>query len=71
VLPALLPLCACAVQGDPPLPQVGLANPASVYCAEQGGRVVIRETDAGQVGDCRLPDGRVVEEWALYRAANP
>ncbi|MCS6845580.1 MAG: DUF333 domain-containing protein [Caldilineales bacterium] len=45
----------------------GLANPASVYCQEQGGRVEIRTTEAGQVGYCVFPDGSECEEWAFYR----
>ena len=50
---------------------VGMPNPASVYCAEQGGESVIRDTPEGQTGDCHLPDGRVVDEWDLYRANHP
>ena len=49
---------------------VGMANPASVYCEEQGGRVEIRQGPNGQIGYCHLPDGRVVEEWELFRAAS-
>jgi hypothetical protein len=45
----------------------GLANPASVYCEEQGGTVEIEETDDGQRGVCALPDGTRVDEWELYR----
>ena len=52
-------------------PPVGLANPASVYCAEQGGSSVPRETPQGTVSDCHLPDGRIIEEWALFRADHP
>ncbi len=70
-LSAFALLAACGVEATNPLGQVGLSNPASIYCAGQGGRVVIRETEAGQVGDCHLPDGRVVEEWALYRETHP
>ncbi|WP_301090637.1 DUF333 domain-containing protein [Sphingomonas sp.] len=46
-----------------------MANPASVYCIEQGGRSEVREGPDGQTGYCHLPDGRVVEEWELYRSA--
>lgn len=48
-------------------PTAGLANPAAVYCEEQGGQVEIRETDEGQVGYCVFPDGSECEEWAFYR----
>ena len=44
-----------------------LANPASVFCVQSGGKSEIRNGARGQYGVCRLPDGRVVEEWAYYR----
>jgi uncharacterized protein len=48
---------------------LGLANPASVYCQQQGGKLEIRHESHGQVGYCHLPSGQVVEEWALFRAS--
>jgi putative hemolysin len=44
-----------------------LANPASVFCVQSGGKSEIRQGSRGQYGVCILPDGRVVEEWAYYR----
>lgn len=45
-----------------------LANPASVYCEEQGGKLEIRtDADGGQVGYCLFEDGSECEEWAYYR----
>jgi len=44
-----------------------LANPASVFCVQSGGKSEIRKAPRGQYGVCRLPDGRVVEEWAYFR----
>lgn len=47
---------------------VHLANPASVYCAESGGRIVTREQpNQGEYGVCVFEDGRECEEWALMR----
>ncbi len=46
---------------------VGLANPASVYCEEEGGQVEIRDAAAGQVGYCVFPDGSECEEWAFFQ----
>lgn len=46
---------------------VGLANPASVYCIEQGGTVEIRNEFNGQVGYCVFEDGSECEEWAYFR----
>jgi putative hemolysin len=50
---------------------VGLANPASVFCIEQGGTLELRNTMEGSVGYCHLPDGTVIEEWELFRAKGP
>jgi len=48
--------------------EVGLPNPAAVYCEEQGGRVEIRTAaDGGQYGICLFPDGSECDEWAFYR----
>ena len=47
---------------------VGLANPASAFCVEQGGTVEIVDEEGGQVGYCNLPDGTRVEEWEYFRA---
>ena len=44
-----------------------LANPASVFCVKSGGKSEIRNGPRGQYGVCRLPNGRVVDEWSYYR----
>ena len=46
---------------------VGLPNPASVHCTDQGGELEIRDETDGQVGYCIFPDGSECEEWAFYR----
>lgn len=67
----ILSLAGCAA---PPPSDTGsekgirMPNPASVHCAEQGGTVEMRQGPEGVTGYCHLPDGRVVEEWELYRA---
>jgi hypothetical protein len=49
-----------------------LANPASVFCAQTGGRSeILRTASGGQLGICILPGGEVVEEWAYFRAHHP
>lgn len=55
----------------PATPMLGMANPASQFCVQQGGRLRIVRTAQGEVGLCTLPDGREVEEWALFRAHHP
>jgi putative hemolysin len=45
-----------------------IANPASAYCEEEGGKVDIRTAEDGsQGGVCVYPDGSECEEWAFYR----
>ena len=45
---------------------VGLANPASVYCEEQGGTLRNEETEEGTRGVCVLPDGTECGEWDYF-----
>ncbi|MBB3882504.1 putative hemolysin [Acetobacter oeni] len=47
---------------------IGMPNPASVYCQKVGGTLEIRKEAGGSVGYCHLPNGRVVEEWSLFRS---
>lgn len=45
----------------------GVANPASVFCEEQGGDLDIRkDADGNERGFCVFADGTEVEEWAYY-----
>ncbi len=63
-------LVGCVVSPTPAQPTVesGLANPASVYCEEQGGQLEIRTgDDGGEYGVCVFSDGSECEEWAYYR----
>lgn len=51
---------------------VGLANPASVNCVDQGGQLVMKEKpDGGQYALCYFDDNRACEEWAMYRGECP
>jgi putative hemolysin len=45
----------------------GIANPASVFCAQNGGKLEIRDEAGGQVGYCIFGDGSECEEWAYLR----
>lgn len=56
--------------GTTPSGSVGMANPASTNCIEMGGTLEIVEGADGQFGLCHLPDGRVCDEWALFRDGN-
>jgi len=66
-------LVSAAVEGTgKEKPGFGLANPASTYCIEQGGRLVIQKRgDGGEYGVCIFPDHRQCEEWALFRGECP
>lgn len=47
---------------------IGMANPASVYCVEQGGELDIRmDAQGGQYGVCIFADGTECGEWAYFR----
>jgi putative hemolysin len=46
----------------------GLANPASVYCGQVGGKTEIKKDATGaEYGMCTFPNGSSCEEWALFR----
>jgi putative hemolysin len=64
----LLALAAAAI----PRSALALANPASLFCAQSGGRSENLLTASGaQLGICVLPGGEIVEEWAYFRARHP
>lgn len=46
---------------------IGMANPASVYCTQNGGKSEIRSNEEGQYGVCVFPDGSECDEWKFFR----
>ncbi len=61
-------LVSCERKRVTPTPEAGIANPASVYCEKQGGKLDIRnDSSGGQVGICVFPDGSECEEWAYFQ----
>ncbi|MEE8662994.1 MAG: DUF333 domain-containing protein [Acetobacter sp.] len=48
-----------------------LANPASTWYIKRGGSLELRNLETGTQGICHLPDGRIIEEWALFRHDHP
>ena len=45
-----------------------MANPASVFCEQQGGKSVNRkDKDGNEYGVCVFPDGKEVDEWEYFR----
>ena len=58
-LPAPGPLCKTLSGPGGAGPGIGLANPASVYCAELG--------FAAEGETCTFPDGTACEQWSFFR----
>lgn len=53
-------------------PVMWIANPASVYCVEQGWESIIMEDEEwNQYWVCRFADWSEVDEWEYFRANNP
>ncbi|MFN2242683.1 MAG: DUF333 domain-containing protein [Anaerolineae bacterium] len=46
---------------------LGLPNPASAHCEDQGYTVELRTGENGTIGYCLFPDGTECEEWAFFR----
>jgi hypothetical protein len=59
---------ALAADGNDDGANIGLANPASVFCEEQGGTVeIVADEDGNQRGNCQLADGSEIDEWEYWR----
>ncbi len=74
VLPCLLVLAGCSTPSQPEAPkppQIGMANPASVYCQQKGGTLIPVSTAQGVSNNCKLPGGETIDEWALWRRDHP
>jgi putative hemolysin len=71
-----LAVVACGAQQQPtatPTPStfespLGLPNPASKFCEDQGYKLEMRtDANGGTAGFCIFPDGTECDEWAFYR----
>ena len=72
VMFSLLAACASQPEAAGRPGAVGMANPASVYCQQRGGKLeIVKDKDGGEVGYCTLPGGERIEEWALFRRDHP
>ena len=63
----LVTACGPEPTAAPTEPAIGMPNPASKFCVDQGYEIEIRDEAGGQVGYCLFPDGSECEEWAFYR----
>lgn len=67
-------LSACAAPSAPApatTPPVKIANPASVYCIQQSGKLRMQATGQGERALCILPNGQEVDEWVYFRQNHP
>lgn len=64
---ASLTACSTAQTQQDTTPKLGMPNPASQYCVQQGGKLSIKNEANGQVGYCHLSNGQVIEEWEFFR----
>ena len=65
---ALLTFAAASVEFGTTGEALALANPASVFCDQRGGRVETETAANGAVkGVCVLRDGTRIDEWAFFR----
>ncbi|TDR31827.1 putative hemolysin [Hydromonas duriensis] len=66
-------LQACVAPKGPkpaekPMKPIGMANPASVYCIEQGGELSIKkDANGNEYGICTFKNGKSCDEWAFFR----
>ena len=44
-----------------------IANPASEFCVNNGGKLEIKNSSQGDYGICNFDDGSVCEEWSFFR----
>ncbi|ROP61579.1 hypothetical protein EDF81_0050 [Enterobacter sp. BIGb0383] len=66
-VPLLVAGCSAPAEQKPLPAQVGMANPAAVYCLERHGERFPVQTPQGVRTECKLPGGETIEEWDLYR----
>jgi putative hemolysin len=71
----ILAICLAGCQNKPAddtnADNTQIANPASVFCTENGGKLEIANEEGGQRGICTLKDGTKCDEWAYFRGECP
>ena len=64
----VLTLAGCGNSENPVDENVEIANPASVYCEEQGWTLDLQKDEEGnEYAFCMLPSGLICEEWAYFK----
>jgi inhibitor of cysteine peptidase len=74
IVVGMLILSACTTKTSQSVPATNtperakIANPASEYCTQKGGKLETRQdASGGTAGVCVFPDGSQCDEWAFYR----
>ncbi|MFC0226738.1 putative hemolysin [Serratia aquatilis] len=72
----LLQGCVSKTNNDAPLPprvdkNIGMANPADVYCTKSGGKLTAKQNSQGQYSTCTMADGQEIDSWELFRRDHP
>ena len=69
----LLTACASAPTDTPAANSATarMANPASLNCIQQKGKLQTVKTAQGEVTYCLLPSGKKCEEWDMFRGNCP
>lgn len=67
----LLSACAATPQASSPQGSIQGANPASLNCLQNQGRLETVHTPQGAVTYCHLPGGKRCEEWDMFRGNCP
>lgn len=58
----------CGLSTGRPVEDARVANPAAIFCEDQGHALEIRTAaEGGQISVCLFPDGTECEAWAFYR----
>ena len=68
IVTVILTLTACNSEKVLPTNSIEIANPASVFCKENGGTEENRQAaDGGVAGYCLFSDGSECDEWAFLK----
>jgi putative hemolysin len=65
---ALVVVAGCATEKGSEQSPNQMTQRAAEYCESVGGETEVQETSLGTGRYCRLPDGRVENQWQLYRS---
>lgn len=60
-------IALAATVAVPSVASTSIANPAASHCLAIGGEYVIRESNGGKTGFCKLGDGTERDAWQLFR----